>query len=580
MGVDHLSDRDISPYVLITVRRWNIYESSSSKLMLPTESPTARNGDVIGRVILPPGDLSNVKLWLQSCLLGHKECLPPAANYAESYKPRLPTRVIKVGSSNDNIALLVAEGQTGDYLVLSHRWGNADVPTTNTHNLATYQESIPWEALTRTFQDAVNVTRELGYHYLWIDSLCIVQDNAEDWAREAGQMADIYRHATLTLSAAVSTSGDEELSRPRKNVNLVPLRDSLEVDARQPWAFLSDARPAGFLQDVAEGSLSTRAWCLQERLLSRRLLHFGCDQLHWECICAKWSESSIENPSDWNDQSGGEQRAPLSSADAFDETLKPPLYLHPEACSSQVYGRPVYGKWYRLISAYTKRLMTVADDKLPALSGIARIFAEYSDDRYLAGHWLKDAAPGLLWQGPEIGSPFQPVNHSYRLSKSRKPSWSWASCNENVEYPLCEIGRVSLEVLGGDIELATSDPYGKVTSGYLDVKGMLRPLERLRGFQPEDLANQDPNLSMFPEMVLHAEFDDCEEAQLEGVVCLYVAEIGCGSRMCKQQGSCRILHGYGLLLRQVEDGVYRRVGLAVVSQLDFLGGKLSEIRLV
>lgn len=553
---------------------------SSTRLTFVLDSQTGRSGDVIGRVVLDPGNLSNAKVWLQNCLMVHKECWPPAANFSESYKPRLPTRVIDVGSSKGDIVLFVTEGQTGDYLSLSHRWGTSKIPITTTDNLAAHLVSIPWESLTRTFQDAVSVTRELGYRYLWIDSLCIVQDDAEDWAREASRMADIYRHATLTLSATVSKSGDEGLFTPRKYVNLVPLRDPLELGTRQPWAFLSDGRPADFLQDVAKGSLSTRAWCLQERLLSRRILHFGSDQLHWECICVKWSESSVENPSDWNDQSGGGQRLPLSSAAAFDETLNPPIYFHPETCSNQIYGRPVYGKWYRLVSAYTARLMTVADDKLPALSGITRTFAEYSGDRYLAGHWLKDAAPGLLWQDLRVGGPFQPISHSYRLSKSRSPSWSWASCDESVSYPLCNIGRVSLDILGGDVELATSDPYGKVTSGYLDVKGMLRPLAMLRGFQPDDIANQSQNLPMFPYMALHAEFDDCEEAQLEGVSCLYVAEIGCGSRACKQQGTCRVLHGYGLLLRMVEDDIYRRVGLAVVSQLDFMGGKLSKIRLV
>ena len=127
-----------------------MYFSISIRLTLVSDSQAAKNGDIVGRVVLAPGNLSNVKLWLWNCLLQHKECLPPVADYSESYKPRLPTRVINVGSSNDDITLLVTEGLTGDYLTLSHRWGTADIPRTTTDNLATYQASIPWEALTQT----------------------------------------------------------------------------------------------------------------------------------------------------------------------------------------------------------------------------------------------------------------------------------------------------------------------------------------------------------------------------------------------------------------------------------------------
>lgn len=520
-----------------------------------------------------------MKVWLRDCLSRHEQCLPPAATASASYESRLPTRVIKIGTSNDYISLLETGGRVGDYLALSHRWGSAQILRTTKDNLEAHKTSISWEALTETFQDAIIVARSLGYQYLWIDSLCIVQDDAYDWANEASRMADIYQRATLTLSASVSMSGDEGLLTPRKRVNLVPLRDSDDHDM-EPWAFFSDGRHADFMQDVAKGSLSTRAWCLQERLLSRRVLHFGRDQLHWECICAKWSESSIETPNDWNDQSGGEQRVPLSSPDAFNELRNPPLYFHPEICSDQIYTRPTYGKWYRLICAYTGRNLTVADDKLPALAGIAKTFAEYSGDSYVAGHWLRDAAPGLLWQTPYIGGPGQPTDHSYRLSRPRCPSWSWASCDERIDYPCCHFGKVSLNVLGGEAQLATADPYGQVISAYLDVEGVLRPLQKLYGFLPEDRARQPSTLPMFPDWVLHTEFDDCEDAEIEGVLCLYVADVGCGSRTCSQQGSCRDLHGYGLLLRLVEEGAYRRVGLAVVSQLDFMGGQPSRLRLV
>lgn len=107
-------------YLLESLSFWNMHFSISTRLTPVSDSQAARNGDIIGRVTAP-GNLSNAKQWLQNCLLRHKECLPPAAYCTESYKPPLPTRVINVGSSNDDITLLVTEGQTGEYVALSHR---------------------------------------------------------------------------------------------------------------------------------------------------------------------------------------------------------------------------------------------------------------------------------------------------------------------------------------------------------------------------------------------------------------------------------------------------------------------------
>jgi len=198
----------------------------------------------------------------------------------------MPTRLVDVGSPDGLIGpslVETTENQKDDYLALSYRWGNTEITKTTINNLTSHKDAIMFDSLSRVFQDAIKATRTLGYRYIWIDALCIIQDSTEDWDREAACMAEIYANASITLSAAVSKSADENLFLPRQSVKAVRLTDQrYSVTA----TILSD-----FKEDVLSGALSRRGWTLQERLLSRRIIHFGQDQLHWECQTALRSEN-------------------------------------------------------------------------------------------------------------------------------------------------------------------------------------------------------------------------------------------------------------------------------------------------
>ncbi len=140
---------------------------------------------------------------LEQCRSHHRECSIEDPNWM------LPTRVLDVGQDSGSLAsdvtLYVAKGERREYLCLSHCWGTDGKPLeTKRDTLGEFQRGIQWERLTKTFQEAIIFTRKLGIRFLWIDSLCIVQDDKDDWARESGMMADIYENATLTLAAASS----------------------------------------------------------------------------------------------------------------------------------------------------------------------------------------------------------------------------------------------------------------------------------------------------------------------------------------------------------------------------------------
>ena len=166
---------------------------------------------------------------------------------------------------------MATSGQTGQYLALSYRWGTAIITKTLIENLDTHLTSIPAATLSKTFQDAFIITRKLGFHYIWIDSLCIIQDSPEDWTREAMQMVSIYINATLTISASISDSADSGLFYPQ----ITEYTPKLTFRTIQSTAFdnffITSRSVSSFEDDVGKGTLSNRGWCLQERLLSRRI---------------------------------------------------------------------------------------------------------------------------------------------------------------------------------------------------------------------------------------------------------------------------------------------------------------------
>jgi hypothetical protein len=157
-----------------------------------------------------------------------------------------------------------------------HRWG-ADTACALRNNVEFLLPGLDFEQLPKNFQDAITTTRLLGIRYLWIDSLCIIQDDEEDWLRESVNMEKVYSSAYVTIAATSSKSDEGFLHRSPTYFARLP--DSVEL--RQA-AFLSRME-GDFERDVEKGELNQRAWVLQERFLSPRIIHFASAQTYWEC---------------------------------------------------------------------------------------------------------------------------------------------------------------------------------------------------------------------------------------------------------------------------------------------------------
>ncbi|KAH7333321.1 heterokaryon incompatibility protein-domain-containing protein, partial [Rhexocercosporidium sp. MPI-PUGE-AT-0058] len=312
--------------------------------------------------------LRQAELWIRKCLKHHKECRDHGHGIG------LPTRVIDVGPSDgskDPRLYIPAKSTAGPsaefrYVSLSYCWGEKQNFVTTLENLESLKAGIPWDSLPQTMKGAISITRGLGIRYLWIDALCIVQDSLEDWTNESVKMADVYGGAFLTLSAAHGASVHDGLPRlPGTEKHRFPLQ---------------------------KDPLYSRAWALQERILSTRILIFGSDQMYWECHCSREGEDG--------------------------KTL-------PKTISYRLPLKPTLQDWNFVVMDYSSRCLTNETDKLPALSGLADVFHRATNYTYIAGLWRETLLKDLLWkqQWMLYGNQVEPG----LPSQYRAPSWSWAS---------------------------------------------------------------------------------------------------------------------------------------------------------
>lgn len=225
-----------------------------------------------------------VRAWMDNCHKRHKVCASTPGNDP----PLLPKRVIDVTQDGLDPRLVVSEGQRGHYAALSHCWGGLQLLQTELATLAQYQDCIPMDQLPKSYKDAITIARKLRIPFLWIDSLCIVQDSEQDWHHESALMSSIYRDSMLTISATGAADGSHGCFIPEVHSEIVQLPQTFSDTGGKAYVTGSRICIYGppWADKVSGGPLSSRAWALQERCLSRRTLHCCAGQWVWEC-CEK-----------------------------------------------------------------------------------------------------------------------------------------------------------------------------------------------------------------------------------------------------------------------------------------------------
>jgi hypothetical protein len=156
---------------------------------------------------------------------------------------------------------------------------------TTDENINARQIGFDVSKLPKTFRDAVRVAQNLGIQYLWIDSLCIIQWNEEDWKSEAKRMQDVYAGAYCTIAA---TSADDSNAG---FLQRTPRSEYIHIQDNLGGQFYLSTELDDSDKDVESAPLNQRAWVLQERVLSRRTIHFSANQVYFECGDGVWCES-------------------------------------------------------------------------------------------------------------------------------------------------------------------------------------------------------------------------------------------------------------------------------------------------
>ncbi|KFY81960.1 hypothetical protein V500_10938 [Pseudogymnoascus sp. VKM F-4518 (FW-2643)] len=433
-----------------------------------------------------------IQTWIQRCDLDHS-CF----KHGLEIPAELPTRVIDVGDSCHDPHLYITNGETGRFTALSHCWGPPQMSfkrlaTTQT-NLLAHCERMALDELPQTFRDAINVTRDLGLRYIWIDSLCIIQDSTEDWSLEVSRMADIYINAYVTLAADLAPNSDAGLFITNTcAINGAPqARHFSQVDdtgichqifVRRNWPKPGKNRRQGDVDNhrscyVSEASskLESRAWVLQESILSRRTVHFTNAELIWECDNSY--ECSCRNPM------GGK---PVMSV--FKAALQRSVAAGDHSGETSNLASSV---WHSVVEEFTARDLTYAKDRLPAISSLARMLP-FPKGEYLAGLWQNRLMDDLIWVNPlghlsweldnnsgassRLDTPEHPKNH--RIQGEYAPSWSWASISAPVAFSMVDLSDITpgWRVTGARCMPITANPYGSVSkSSSLHVEGYVLP---------------------------------------------------------------------------------------------------------
>lgn len=389
-----------------------------------------------------------------------------------------------------------------------------------------------YSSMPKNFQDAVAVTRHLGIEYIWIDSLCIIQDSAKDWQREAATMDQVYKHAYVTLAAtSTKTSHDGFLERSLGREVRIPFKSSKDVSP-DGFFYLQPALgdpSCGFEVNVQCSAWNTRGWTLQERYLSRRLIHFCRDQAYFECRAELRAEDGhkilhlptpaafIENET-FSDESEPESDSLADGSRSDTEELG--LSKTNESSEDDQEGgseaddedyqytqddptERIFERWSKIIGDYSTRQLTYGTDKLPALSALAKETSSAGlVGRYLAGIWEKDLIYGLLWICRANDGDFSPAP-TYRA-----PSWSWACLDGQIiwggDWDRGEMPPV-FELLQADIEPSGLDPFGAIATGRLVISGALAPVS---------IGEPDGALGPRAEFLHHLVYDDTDIGHL------------------------------------------------------------------
>ncbi|KAJ8125798.1 hypothetical protein O1611_g7840 [Lasiodiplodia mahajangana] len=419
-------------------------------------TPAYISGDITGQLLasnrtgIEP-DFNAIRTWHKRCRLNHPKCRVTLSG-SETFNVEavsLPSRCIHIESENGQVkecTLRETQGQTGKYIALSHRWcadtelvrtlkGNYDCRTKKCTTASCQGCQTPMA--TTLFRHAWELAAKLSVDYVWIDSLCIIQDDADDWKRESAKMADYYQHAWLTI-AATRTRNDGGLfgeleTKDLARVTRLPYRD--RHGSQKGYFYLQCPGGKAISRDyknaVSRSELLRRGWVYQEWLLSRRILAFADFGLFLHCETGHPKSLSGDDVRFIRDNEDVDE---WRSAESPDKSFKSSITPNFSSLKN------IVSSWRKVIEEYSRLELTkLTEDRLVALSGIASEYGRAvetqqrktqganNDDKtprytYICGSWFPEVVD-LLWEQVEPGE---------RIRAKGMPTWSWTSMGTKI----------------------------------------------------------------------------------------------------------------------------------------------------
>ncbi|KAL0930094.1 heterokaryon incompatibility protein [Colletotrichum truncatum] len=495
--------------------------------------------------------------WMKTCFESHTQCKLP--EISPSYRP---TRLIKINSQRTvRLVQGVECPSIIRYVALSYCWGSKPVENLLRLLQSTLEElsrEQPVDILPKTFRDAIEVAQHFGVNYIWIDRLCIFQDSPEDWQREASTMQDVYRNALFSIAATGAKDDEGGCFFERDPAKVAPtiVRIKLTEDSEEKAFRFGLEKAWSWRLSFRNEPLVQRSWVVQERLLAPRTLHFGSKQVFWECREASCCEMHPQGVFNFESVFNGDEHPFL-----WKQLLDAPDRIDVSDPYEQLFS-----DWKSITNYYVARKLTVASDKLVALSGLANDMKTRlkqlrpGPHRYLAGHWEETLMDTIMWS---VGR-----GEARRALQYRAPSWSWACMDGGL-------GLMGGCRQGNGVSFATMVSVKTAHSGSEDTGEAVGDILTLAGpcavvqidveqFQPSGYPRyktekfvqsieDDEGNSLYErnETGIKISFDTLEDFVEEALLMWMCSHMYYGGKW----------YGHGLALSRVEEDRYRRVGL-------------------
>ncbi|KPA38066.1 het protein [Fusarium langsethiae] len=474
--------------------------------------------------------IKTIKSWYTECSSQHAGCKPSTHGY--------PRRLIQIGPGNYDLRLvdtLLQPCGNIEYATLSYFWGTS--PT-----------SLP-----QTLQDAIDIIWGLELRYIWIDSLCIVQDDLQDWQREAASMKDVYAGSSITISA----SDAQDSTQGCFVDNDLDLWDGRTICFYQLGARLPNKKEFSIRLHQGDirrrtkfSNLSTRGWKMQEQLLSRRVVHCMQPEIHWSCHCSYRTESQVTFEGDrFKSFSWG---------------------FMPQATSKEEMQK----LWFEWMTDYSSRKLTVTRDRLGALAGMVQYFGNKVGFTHLLGCWYETLVDELLWiRRDDVVHP--------SMALSQVPFWSWLTRVGQIDFRFWSrsmgtypcIVRDHIKIVEAGITWAGEPMVSDILSSIMVVEGLVREMRlrldpRTKNFNPHfmNIDDEKPDFSETPiPWLCTGRFDLEDEREDDVFTCLLARSVSPEARFSTTEGTA-----------------YRRVGLAMIrgNKSEFTSAETKTIRLL